>query len=348
MTRAKTSTLVVSRVFVYALLMILPAIAGGQAWVPEKGDGTFSASFDYIDFKGHFQSDGSRTPEAASKSRSFLFETEYGVTDRLALTISLPIVSARYSGNNPPSDVLRVLFEEAVQEVGDGFYKHGFLDDQHYHSTVQDFRFSARYNLLSRPLVATPFLGTVLPSHDYAFVGESAPGRNLKEFQFGTDAARRLDPLLPNAYLDGQVSFAIPEASLNVRTNRANYSVEMGYSLKRKLAVRSFAQWQHTFIGLHFPADLTTPERVLTHERLLKANYCHLGGGAAYALSARTVLSADFVTFLSGSDTHYGSGVAVGFSRSFTLNLGRNKARQLTEREPLQVISGDPLRIGKS
>ena len=337
----------VMRVFTYAFLMVIPAMAAGQAWVPEKGEGTFSASFDYIDFKGHFQSDGSRTPEAASKSRSLLFETEYGITDKLALALALPIVSARYAGNNPPSDVLRLLFEEAVQEVGADFYKHGFLDDGHYHSTVQDFRFNARYNLVSRPLLVTPFLGTALPSHDYAYVGESAPGRNLKEFQFGTDIARRLDPFLSKAYLDAQVSFAIPEASLNVRTSRANYSVETGYLLNRKLAVRGLAQWQHTFNGLHFPADLTTPERVLTHERLLKANFCHLGAGATFSLTPKIDLEADAVTFLSGSDTHYGTGVAVGISRSFALNLGRNKTRQRTEREPLQDVSAGSLTIGK-
>lgn len=116
----------------------------------------------------------------------------------------------------------------------------------------------------------------------------------------------------------------------------------MGYLLKRTLAVRGFTQWQHTFNGLHFPADLTTPERVLTHERLLKANFIHLGAGATFSLTPKIDLEADAVTFLSGSDTHYGAGVAVGISRSFSPAFPRNKTRQLTEREPLQDVSVKP------
>jgi len=290
-----------------------------QAWGPEKGEGTFSTAFDYINFAGHFQSDGSRTPQAASKSRSFLFQFEYGVTDRFTITTSLPLVSARYSGNDPSPSTLQMLFNQVLQSVGPGFYNHGFLDDTHYHTAVQDFRFNARYRLVSRPVVITPFIGSVLPSHDYAYVGESAPGRNLKEFQFGTDVARRLNPFLRRGYVDGQIALAIPEAALNIRTTRTNASMEIGYLLNRRVAFRGIADWQHTFYGLHFPADLTTPEIILTHERLLKANYWHIGGGVSYALTPKIDLSADIVTFVSGSDTHYGTGVSVGIARSFTL-----------------------------
>ncbi|HET7104554.1 MAG TPA: hypothetical protein VFI20_10755 [Terracidiphilus sp.] len=311
-----------------ALLVIFPAGSLGQALVPLKGEATLSTAYEYISFEGHFRSDGSRTPEAASKAQSVIFDLEYGVSDRLAITVSLPIVASRYASTNPPSDVLRVLFDETVQTLGAGFYNHQFLDDLQYHATLQDLRFSARYNVSSHPVVVTPFLGSVIPSHDYAFVGESAPGRNLKEFQLGTDVARRLDPLLRKAYVDGQFAYALPEASLDVRTTRANVSLEAGYLLKRSLAVRGFGQWQHTFNGLHFPADLTTPERALTHERLLKANYWHLGGGVSYAVSQNVEVSADMVTFLTGSDTHYGSGVVFRVSRSLMLLPNHRKNSQ--------------------
>lgn len=295
---------------------MISAVASAQAWAPEKGEITTSTSYEYIAFKGHFQSDGSRTPEAAARSRSFLFDADYGVTDRLALTVSLPIVSSRYASTNPPSDVLLALFKQAVQAVGPDYYKHDFLDDLHYHTTLQDLRINTRYNLLSRPVVLTPFTGFETPSHDYAYVGESAPGRNLKEFQFGTDIARRLNPFVRRVYATGQISFTLPESALSIRTDRTNLALEMEYLLNHKIAFRAFGHWQHTFNGLHFPADLTTPERVLTHERLLKANYWHLGGGMSYALTPYTEVSADGVTFLSGSDTHYGSGIAIRISHT--------------------------------
>lgn len=316
--------------FLFALLALFSGIASAQAWVPEEGETTTSTSYEFIAFGGHFQSDGSRTPQAASRSQSVICEVEYGVTNRLAITASLPIVSARYASTNPPTDVVRALFEEAVQAVGLNYYNHPFLDDLHYHTTLQDFRINARYNLVSAAVLVTPFIGLEIPSHDYAYVGESAPGRNLKEFQFGTDVARRLDPLLRKSYLEGQLSFAIPESALNIRTSRTNASIELGYLLNHKLAFRGFGHWQHTFNGLHFPADLTTPERILTHERLLKANYWHLGGGVSYELTRYTEISADLVTFLAGSDTHYGSGIAFRISHTlrpkpFVGHFGRPK-----------------------
>ena len=298
------------------LLINLVGGAAAQAWVPDKGEGSFSTSYNYIAFQGHFRSDGSRTPEAAARAQSVLFDVEYGVTDKLALTFSVPIVAARYASTNPPSTALRGLFAQAVQAVGPGSYNHQFLDDERYHGTLQDVQFSARYNVLSRPLALTPFVAVVVPSHDYAYVGEAAPGRNLREFQFGASVGKRLEPFL-HAYAHGQISFAIPQESLHLRTNRTNLSLESGYFFTRKLTARALGDWQHTFNGLHFPADLTTPELILTHERLLKANYWHFGAGISYAITPKTEVSADVVTFLAGSDTHYGTGVSVRITRSF-------------------------------
>jgi hypothetical protein len=300
--------------------LLMSAFAGhaaGQAWVPDKGEGSVSTAFNYISFKGHFTSDGDKTPEAGAKAQSVLFDLDYGITNKLALTVSVPIVAARYADTNPPSPVLLGLFNQAVRTVGAGFYGHGFLDDERYHPTLQDINLNVRYNVLSRPLVVTPFIALVVPSHDYAYVGEAAPGRNLWEFQFGTSLGRQLDPVLPNAYAHTQISFAVPQESLNVRTTRTNISLEFGYALTRKFSARGLSNWQHTFNGLHFPADLTTPELVLTHERLLKANYWHLGGGISFAVTPKTEVSADVVTFLTGSDTHYGTGLSIRITRSF-------------------------------
>jgi hypothetical protein len=299
----------------------------GQAWVPDKGEATFSTSFNYVAFDGHFQDDGSRTTDGASRARSFLFGLEYGITDKLALDVTLPIVSTRYSGSNPTSSDLLALYQQAIQAIGVGFYSHQFLDDGAYHTTLQDIHTNVRYGLVFRPLLVTPFIAATIPSHNYAYVGESAPGRNLKDIQFGTDIARRLDPLLSKAYVDSQFSFTVSQAALNVRTNHTNASIEAGYLLNRKFAIRVAGQWQHSLGGLHFPQDLTTPELALTHDRLLRANFWHLGGGASYAINSKTDLSADVITFLSGSNTHYGTGLALELSRSFRINKPGRKPR---------------------
>src|SRR3954469_14263376 len=100
------------------LLIVLAGSALGQAWVPEKGEGSLSTSYNYIAFNGHFKTDGSRIAEGASRAQSVLFDFEYGLTDKLALTVSVPLVAARYHGNTPPSSVLHGLFDQTVQATG--------------------------------------------------------------------------------------------------------------------------------------------------------------------------------------------------------------------------------------
>jgi hypothetical protein len=84
------------------LLTLLVGSAAAQAWVPEKGEGSLSTSYNYISSSGHFKTDGNKVAEAAAKAQSVLFDFEYGVTDKLAVNFSIPIVAARYADTNPP------------------------------------------------------------------------------------------------------------------------------------------------------------------------------------------------------------------------------------------------------
>jgi hypothetical protein len=303
--------------------------AAAQSWAPERGEGAFTTSYNYISFKGHLGGTGSREPEAASKAQNILFDVDYGLTDRWALSVSLPIVTTRYADTKPPPALLHGLFNQVVQATGPNFYSHQFLDDGSYHSTIEDFQIGVRYQLTTRPVVLTPFVAVVIPSHDYAYVGESAPGRNFREIMFGTTVARRLNPFLRNAYVQSQILFAVPESALNIRTNRINISSEVGYFVNRKLAVRGFGNWQYTFSGLDSLDQLTTPELILTHERLLKVGYWHAGGGASYNVTPKTSIFVDVASFVTGTVTHYGMGLSVGISRSF--NLKTPHRSQLSE-----------------
>src|SRR3954467_8592310 len=144
------------------ILCCLSRRAAAQAWVPDKGEGSFSTTYNYIYSRGHFATGGRKLPEAAAIAQNVLFEAEYGVIDRLALTVSVPVVAIRYADTNPPSSVLRGLFDQTQHSLGAGFYQHGFLDDGSYHSTIQDIQLNVRYNVLSRPAVVTPFVAVIV------------------------------------------------------------------------------------------------------------------------------------------------------------------------------------------
>lgn len=285
-----------------------------QAWVPAKGEGTFTTTYSFVAFKGHYTTQGDKVFLGAARAQSVTFEIEYGITNKLAVTLSLPIVAVRYADTNPPIAFLRGEFAALKTSLN---YNHDFLDDGSYHGTLQDFVLNLRYRVLKKPLVLTPFIAAVIPSHSYAYVGEAAPGRNLHEFRFGVNAGRRLDPFLKNAYAHFQYSYAVAERSLGISTNRSNATMEVGYFLTKKLSVRGLADWQHTYGGLRFPIDLTTPELALTHDRLLRARYWHVGGGATYSFPRRFDISGNLITFVAGNDTHFGTGFTLSISRSF-------------------------------
>jgi len=306
--------------------------ASGQAWVPEKGTGDFSTSYNYLSSEGHLGVNGGREPEAAALAQNALFEVDYGITDRLALTVFLPIVTIRYNDTNPPPQFLRELFDQAKQTIGSGVYSHGFLDDGNYHTSLQDFHIDARYNVALHPLVVTPFIALVIPSHDYAYVGEASPGRNLKEFQFGANIGRQLNPFLRKAYFQSRIAFTIPEEAMNIRTNRMNIDSELGYSFTRRFAVRGIGSWQYTFSGISSLDQLTTPELALTHERLLRNRYWHAGAGVSFALDSKTEVSADYISFVSGRVTHYGKSLSIGISRSFSIGGRRASTQLISER----------------
>ncbi|MBZ5620526.1 MAG: hypothetical protein LAQ69_17640 [Acidobacteriia bacterium] len=287
--------------------------AKAQAWVPPRGEGSISFTYQTIDNTGHRRTNGVLVPHGTSLDMSLYLEAEYALTNRLSLTAGLPYVFAKYTDPNPPAPPIPYLP----------------VDQCHcWQSGLQDFGITARYNLASGVFALTPSVSLGVPSHDYNFRGESALGRDLREVRIGVDAGRRLDAISRNLVVQGRYSYAFVERVLGISSNRSNASAEVAYLVKRKLSVRGQAFWQRTHGGLRFgsppPADLVfpgevnTPELLYQHDRFLRDNYWRAGGALAYSLP-RADLFAAYTAFVSGTDTHAGRAFTIGFSMPFRL-----------------------------
>jgi len=284
-----------------ALCLLTPALCPAQAWVPSRGEGSVSIFFQNIDFAGHFFPDGSRRAEFQTRSNNVLFEVGYGVSDRLALNVTLPHVSSKFTDKvHPPFNLPR-----------------NVVDDGSYHGALQDFRVELRYNALRRPFVATPFFAAIIPSHGYQIVGEAAPGRHLREYLVGGYAGRLLNPVLPRAYVHGLYSYAIVEREIDVPLNRSNVDLEFGYFVHPSVSLSFIWSRQWTHGGLTFEHIFDTPEIFLNHDRLVRSNFQHVGVGAGFALSKSVDLHGNFVKYVSGSNTHFGTAISVGVSWRF-------------------------------
>ena len=299
---------------VLACLLSAPSALTAQAWLPPKGDGSISFGVQTISFDGHFDSAGHRL-QGAGKSRAtnLLLGFSYSFTDRLTAEVTLPYVVTRYTGN--PADLT----------FGNPLFVPAAIDDGSSHSTFQDFHLDLHYNVLRdsrrrglRNLAITPFFSFIIPSHSYAFEGESAFGRDLREYVLGVSVGRLLSPLLRRGYVQGQYSYAFVQKPNNISLNHNNVDLEMGYFLPHSLSVWGVGSWLHTNGGITIEQALMDPQLFPLHDRLLRASYWHFGAGANYSLTESLDLSFSYVTYLAGTNTHFGRGITIGTTWNFS------------------------------
>jgi hypothetical protein len=289
--------------------------ASGQAWVPPAGAGSVNFSIERIDNTGHLLTDGKLLPDGKSTDVALYVEAEYAFTDRFSASLGVPRVFAKY--------------------VGPGSTPFNFLPvDQCFcwHAGWQDLGLTARYSLVNGGLAVTPSVSAGVPSHDYNYRGEAVVGRRLTEIRVGVDVGRRLDAISRKLSVQGRYSYAFVERVLDIPNNRSNVVAEGSFVLSRNLSVRGLASWQRTHGGLRdgslppaafsVPGDINTPERIAQHDRLLRDNNWHAGGGVAYSMT-RVDLFASYMSFVGGTDTHAGRAVTVGISFPFEIGPAR-------------------------
>src|SRR2546422_4284444 len=278
-----------SVVFTAGVISVLavPVLLSAQAWLPPKGDGSVSFGVQTISFDGHFNTAGNKRPVLSSRATNLLLGLSYSFTDRFTAELSLPYVITKYTG-----DPARLRF--FVPTV---------LDDGTSHSSFQDFRLDLHYNVLKnstrrglQDLSLTPFFSVIIPSHSYDFRGESAFGRDLREYVLGLSAGRLLSPLLRRAYVQGEYSYAFVQKANDIPLNHSNVDLELGYFLPHSVSVRGFGSWLRTRGGITIEQALQNPQVFPVHDRLLRASYWPLGAATNFSISESFDLSFSYVT----------------------------------------------------
>lgn len=281
-----------------AALAGIPTGAFAQAFTPPDGVGSVTVAWQWVSNTGHRLSDGFLREQGQSVTTSVLAETEYAFTDRLAASLGVPYVFAKYTGANAPVSGLPIDTCRCWQ------------------SAFQDFAASVRYRLGSDAWAVTPTVGYGLPTHNYAYVGEAVAGKNLNEVHVGVSTALKLVRLLPKASVQATYTYSFVESPIDtVSIDRSNLTMDFGYALTDRLFVRGVADLQRTHGGLRFgsptgnpfppPGEINTPARVAQRDRLLRTNYWHVGGGASFNAGPADVFAA-VTKYVNGTDTHNG------------------------------------------
>jgi hypothetical protein len=309
----------------------VPTALYAQAWLSPKGEGTFSLLYQYGFDRYHALSKGEAVDRGHIFMQALMAELDYSITERLAVRVALPFIQGRYFGSDGHW-LVRQQPETAVE-----------LDNGRYHGGFQDFRLDVRYNASRKKLMVTPFLQAILPSHAYPTLGHGAVGTAQREYRFGVNVGRRLNPILPKAYIQGRYAFGRVEGVANIAPKRSYGELQLGYFLTRRLSVQGSGVWAHSHNGIDFIAgrfpDNLTDEQWRNHDRISRVNLLDLGGAANFAINRSTTLFVGLGHSVYGTNTHLRAVVVtVGISKSFAAWSGHEKLSAKAPPEPAKAL----------
>jgi hypothetical protein len=280
---------------------LCPASSWAQAWLPDKGE--FNTVFVVADVlnKEHYLPDGEEIDVGHTRSTTYAFAMNYGLTDRVMLSASLPYVITKYWG--PPS--------------------HGGapglrVDDGDEHGSLTDLRVGVHYQLLEDPVALAPFIAYVTPvTDDYYVQGHAAQGRGLDELLIGFSLGKSFDPWIPRTYAQVRYTFGFVEEVADIEHDRENVNLEIGTFLTPRWSLSAYGQWQWTHGGIDVPIPQSDP-LFPYHDRLAADEYFNVGVGTGWSVTRDLTLFAIYMEGVRGENGHkINQGVTVGVSYGF-------------------------------
>lgn len=301
----------VSRALWTAVVVQLVAAGSLQAqpWVPPRGQGSVSLTYQNYYVVGHFDAKGRTNPNGATHTKALLADVDIGVTDAIALTIALPFIATRYTGG-----------DEYI--VGNQVTHPGPLDeDRLYHSAFQDLHVEVRRVFWAQSVAIAPLVGVTIPTHDYPTQGEAVVGRHRRELQAGVTAGADLNRVVPRTYVFGRYALAAAERIHGFESVKSNVDVEGGFDLAKWISLRGLTSWQIRHKGPTIPALAAADWPA--HDRFIVASYFNLGGGVSFPVTHSLELDALWVGTVSGSNgAHRSRMLAVTTTWSFGSGSG--------------------------
>lgn len=286
--------------------------------VPARGTGSVGISLQRVDASIRVSvpaSQGGGFRETGEVSlRSATVEFDYGLTDRLALSASLPFRSNRYTGSTPHNPALLD-------------FDHGerLQDDGRYHSNFADWGVGLRYLWRTGPVAITPFVAAHWPSSDYPIFTLAAAGTQ----QWSVDTGINLGGAVPgpwrNLYWQLGYAYTYVEKTRPIdlpshRVNRSVVNVELGYLIDPQWSVRATWRYRRTHDGLTPPTDFNFNFRNdlwYYHDQLFPLEQSVLQIGLGYRVNDHYAVSASV-----GRTAHVSFGSDI--SRAVTVGVSRN------------------------
>ena len=217
------------------------------------------------------------------------------------------------------------------------------IDDGTWHATIQDLRFDVRYNvtrnLWNTGIVLTPFVGSVMPSHEYPYFVHAGFGRNLQEIQAGVSVAKLFERGIPGLVLQGRYAYGFVEEVIDISHNRSLGSLEAAYFITSSLRAFGMIGGQRTHGGIDLSprSRLELPPSVFRyHDQIHRENMLTVAGGTSYSLNDTVDLFGSLTTTVAQRNGHeLQRGISIGLSWSFTTRRAQPRAVTTTAENSL-------------
>lgn len=274
-------------------------MARAQAWTPPAGAGSVLVSGQTLHVDGHLDGTGKLDHNIDLRAYSLTAAVDYGLTDRVALGLSVPYVSSRYRGR--------------------GAHAGSIVDDGRFHGAISDLALNVRWKAVDGPFVVTPSLGGQWPTRSYPTTGHASPGRGLTEYSAGVDVGHQASRISPSLFLRFGYSYSVVErVHDDISVDRSNADVGISYYVTPRVAVHVGNTWQHTHGGLDLPLK---PDELAVHshhhDQMLRANYWRGNAGISYTVRPRTDFFVAWATGIRARNGHAFRTVMVGTTWNF-------------------------------
>lgn len=245
--------------------------------------------------------------------RSATLEVDYGLTDRLALSASLPFKSNRYIGDNP-HDPSRLQNDHGER----------LRDDGRYHGNWGDWGLGLRYQWLREPIAITPFVAVHWPSNTYPIYTLTAAGTRQKAVDLGANFGGPVPGPWRNLYWQFGYAYTFVEKTrpINLPAHRVNHSIasfELGYLIDPQWSMHATWRYRRAYNALTPPQDFNfnfTNDLWYYHDQLFPLEQSVFQLALNYRFNDRYTLSGSL-----GKTVHVAFGSEI--ERALTLGISR-------------------------
>ena len=301
--------LIESLALVLGLGMACTALAQNDVTVLPKGRSVASIALQNLFTDKHAGPKGQRAFAGTITTNSVFLSYDYGLTDRLSLTVGLPYKSSKYSGE----------FGHDPAQLLDNHGQHK-IDDGDFHAGWQDLSVSVRYAWIRKKWMVTPYLTYGTPMREYVTFAHAAIGTGQWRVEGGVSAGRQFSGKLRNLYYVGGLSYTWLEPT-DRTVNHATFTSELGWFFNEKWSVHANVAVQKTFNGFEFPDDFPPPrndDHFFYHDMNLRNDFSNIGFGVDWQVTDADRLFLSQGHTMHGENTHILKYVVtLGYSHAF-------------------------------